>query len=393
VSATDSDGGGLVDTASSGIDGLATAATATLGVADPDGVLRQPVAASLRDVWEGYFGVPIPPGDTNWNAYTHQQLYDMLWQNADVADVGSVADQWDQHGAELTSQAGELRDRQATLRSTWTGDAADSATSALGRLGDQTQAIGTRASSVGQAARQAGDALTVARNTMPPPTDLISNVIAGAETGAGVGAKIGSAVGGAFTAGFGAGPGAAMGAAMGAVAGGAASMFLGSADAAQRKAEAVRVMLAYESSLRDAAQAVPATVADTAGIGSGGAPGTTTTSAFVGGGGLGGFGGIGGIGAGVPWQRLVGANSGVAALRSGAMSGAFTDAALARAGVLAAEGAASEMANMGGAYPPGARRGRGGEDEEHPNKMPKATQDHFSIEGGSVVPVIGGTDQ
>jgi uncharacterized protein YukE len=353
--------------------------------------LTQPVADGLRDVWEGYFGVPTPPGDTNWNAYTHQQLYDMVWQNAEPADVGSVADQWDQHAAELSSQTDALRKGQTALGSTWDGTAADSATAALGRFGDRTEAIGTRATTVGQATRQAGDALTLARNTMPKPLgDPLTTVLNGAVAGAGLGAAIGGVLGGSFTGGAGTAPGAMMGAAVGAVAGGAASLFLGDAAAAQRKAEAVRVMQTYESNLRDSANAMPVT----SGIGSAGGL-ATTTSAFDGGiGAAGGIGGLGGSGVGVPWQRLVGANPGGAALGSGAMSGALNDAALARAGLLAADEASLGMTNPGGMYPPYAgRRGRSGEDEEHVDGMPHPVQDHFSIEGGSVVPVIGGTDQ
>lgn len=393
VSVTDTHGANQVDRASSGTDSLAAAVTAPLGPAGATPALLQPVTDGLRDVWEGYFGVPIPPGDTNWNAYTHQQLYDMLWHDADVADVGSVADQWNQHGTELTGQAGALRDRQTALRSAWAGDAADSATAVLGKLGDRTEAIGTRATTVGQAARQAGDALTVARHTMPRPTNPLGEVISGVVAGAGVGAVIGRTIGGDLTGGFGAGPGALVGAGIGAVAGGAASMFLANADAAQRKAEAVRVMLTYENSLRDAAHAVPATLADMSGAGSTGDPGTTT-SAFVGGGFAGGAGGLGGIGAGVPWQRLVGANSGAAAPRSGAMSGALTDAALARAGLLSADEAASQLAT-GGMYPPtSGLRGRPEEDKERTSKMPQNPQaDYFTSDEGTVVPVIGGTDR
>lgn len=369
------------------VDGLAAAATAALGQTGSDDALRQPVADGLRSVWGSYFGAPVPPGDTNWNAYTHQQLYDMLWHNADVADVGSVADDWDQHGAELSSQASALRDRQAALRSTWTGDAADSATAALGRLGDQTEATGSQATTVAQAVRQAGDALTLARNTMPPPTDPIGVVLTGATAGAGIGAVIGGALGSAATGGYGAGPGALMGAGIGAVAGGAASMFVASAEAAQRKAQAVHVMSTYESNLNNAAQAVPAD------IGSGGDLGTTT-SAFVGSPGginaVAGLNGLGGAGAGVPWQRLVGPNPTASAPRSGVMSGALTDAALARTGLLTGEEAAAGMTDIGGMYPPGIRTGRGGEDEEHRDQMPHPVQDYFSVEGGTVVPVIGG---
>jgi hypothetical protein len=137
-------------------------------------------------------------------------------------------------------------------------------------------------------------------------------------------------------------------------------------------------MQTYESNLRDAAHAVPGTVADTAGTGLASDLGTSTFASGA---------AAGGIGAGMPWQRLVGANAGATAVGSGAMSGAFTDAALTRAGLLASDEASLEMTNPKDMYPSFAGRwGRGGEGEEHEDRMPHPLQDHFSIEGASVVP-------
>lgn len=36
----------------------------------------------MSDAWEEYFAGPVPPaeGGVNWEAYSHDELYQMLWQ-------------------------------------------------------------------------------------------------------------------------------------------------------------------------------------------------------------------------------------------------------------------------------------------------------------------------
>ncbi|WP_433873098.1 hypothetical protein [Saccharopolyspora sp. CA-218241] len=50
----------VLDIASAGVQELADAATSVLGEAGAVGELVQPVVDALRNVWEGYFGSPIP---------------------------------------------------------------------------------------------------------------------------------------------------------------------------------------------------------------------------------------------------------------------------------------------------------------------------------------------
>ena len=377
---TDNSGDGtLIDQASDGVQDLAAAATAGLEQAGPAGALAQPVVDLLRNVWEGYFGSPIPPDGTNWNAYTHEELYRMLWDNADVGEVSSMAAEWGRHGSEMSDQGEELHTRRGALQSNWSGGAAELATTRLGEMGDQSSDIGSRANTVQGATQDAGDALAVARNTMPPPADdPLGAGVAGAAAGAGAGAAIGAIVG-SGAGGVGAGPGALMGAAIGAVAAGGASYFVASAAAAEQKAQAVHVMQRYESSLNGSSQQLsPGAAAPSSGVNSG-----TTASGFAGT--AAGMPGTATGSGGLPWSQLVGSGP----LDAGNSSGG----ALARG--MAGRGSMGGLmggrgANAGGMLPgAGGARGEGAEDEVHVNRLPTIDQRLFHVEDKTSSPVIG----
>jgi hypothetical protein len=367
--------GNPIEAASAGVQDLASAATSVLDQAGPGGALLQPVVDAMRNVWEGYFGSPIPPDGTNWNAYSHEQLYQMLWQNADVGDVSTMAAEWGRHSSELTGHAESMRHQRGALQSNWTSSAADLAGEQLGALGDRTSDIGSRAGTVQQATQDAGDALAVARNTMPPPPgDPTAMALSSAAAGAGAGAVIGG-VAGAGAGGVGAGPGALMGAAIGAVAAGGGSLFLANVAAAQQKAEAVHVMQRYEASLRNSSRAIAPP--GSAAAGAAGMPAQTTAA---------GFGGAGSAG-GVPWGKLVGADPLAPGTRGG---GALGNALMARPGALA-NLAAARAAGSGAMVPPGANGARRGEDDEkeHQNRLPTIDQKLFADNRPASTPVIG----
>jgi hypothetical protein len=370
--------GDLIDMASSGVENLAGAATSGLGQAGPAGALAQPVVGLLRNVWEGYFGVPIPPGTTNWNAYSHQQLYDMVWQNSDVGDVSSMADEWGRHSNELADNANTLHTQQSALRENWTGAAAEPAANRIGDLRDRTSGIGTRAATVQQSTQNAGDALATARSTMPPPPgDPTGLALAGAGAGAGVGALIGGALG-AGAGGVGAGPGALMGAAIGAVAGGGASLFVANAAAAEQKAQAVHVMQTYESSLGHSSTALAAA----GGANTGGGSMSTSVSGYLGP-------ATGGFGGGTAWHQLVGNSplSGTGTTGPSSGVGVLDPASSGRFGVPPEELAGERAAGSGMA--PGAGRGGRGEDKEHDNRLPTVDQKLFDVDIRTTPPVIG----
>lgn len=378
--------------ASSGVEDLAGAVTSVLDQAGPVGALARPVVGALRNVWEGYFGVPLSPGTTNWNAYTHEQLYNMLWQHADVGDVSSVAAEWGRHGSELTQHADTLRGHRDSLQANWTGRAAEPAASRLGELGQRTAGVGTRAGTVAQATQSSGEALAVARNTMPkPPGDPTGGVVGSAAAGAGLGAVIGGLVG-AGAGGIGAAPGAAIGAAIGAVAAGGASMFLASAMAAEQKTEAVRVMQRYEASLLHSSQAITPTPPGATDVNAFGASGLATTTAGY----VGPLGGGGAYGGGLPWKQLVGAPLAPGALAGSKLggNGATDGGLLVRAGgLLSEEFASGELAAKRGAgngmMPGSGLRGHGQEDVEHQNRMPTVDHRLFDVDEKAASPVIG----
>jgi hypothetical protein len=139
----------------------------------------------VSDAWAEYFAGPVPPaeGGVNWEAYSHDELYQMLWQDADVADVSTVATEWARHRTALTTHAEVLREQCAALRDSWQGPGADEAVNRLEALAARVEKISELAHVGGQAAQEAADALAMARAMMPPPpgnpTAPITNAMAG----------------------------------------------------------------------------------------------------------------------------------------------------------------------------------------------------------------------
>src|SRR4051812_8380296 len=99
-----------------GLQGLADTVTSILGQASE---LTGTVLDALNNVWEQATSVLVPEGRTNWSAYTHKQLHEMLFDDADVGDVSTIADAWGHHSTELASHADALRSQQNDLRANW----------------------------------------------------------------------------------------------------------------------------------------------------------------------------------------------------------------------------------------------------------------------------------
>jgi hypothetical protein len=323
-------------------EGLVSAVTAGLSPDGPYGLLGKTLTDSLDGVWAEFFGAPTPPGGTNWNAYTHEQLYEMLWQGADVGDVGKVAAEWGQHSNALTEFADALRSQVEALPANWQGRASDLAGERLAELSDRVWNAGARASTVQKAASDAGDALALARNTMPPPPPDPMTLA---------------------TSAVGAGPMPPLEA----VAVGGARIFTADAVAGASKAEAVRVMQRYESSLRNSShQVVP---------GNHDAGGTTSAAGLSGGAPTG----------GVPWGQLVGSpppGGGVGAGPGGQ-------------GALAAQSAADaakRALGAGGMFPPPVMASQAGQDEDKPHRrtLPDVHHGIFALDQRASAPVIGG---
>jgi hypothetical protein len=342
---------------------LTSAVTSVLSPDGPLASLSLTLTNTLDGVWAAFFGSPTPPGGTNWNAYTHQQLYDMLWQEADVADVGTVAADWGRHSSALTEFADVLRGQNDELRANWQGRAADLAADRLGELSDKVWNAGARAGTVHKAAGDAADALALARNTMPPPPPDPMTLA---------------------TSAVGAGPMNPLAA----ILVGGARIFTADAVAGVSKAEAIRVMQRYETSLHNSSnQVVPAGPDATKPrqFEVDGSDETTTAAAASGGSFLGAGGGTGGV----PWSRLVGAQPGAGGATGvgpgpvqsvlAAESAALSDAAAKRA-----MGTGGYMAPMMGAH------GAGDEERRHRRSLPNVDNGIFAVDERSSAAVIGG---
>ncbi len=343
------------------VEDLASAVTAVLSPDGPLGTLTNTLTNALDSVWAEFFGSPTPPGGTNWNAYSHEQLYDMLWQDADVGDVGAVAAEWGRHSTALTEYADALRGEAATLRSNWQGRAAELAADRLAELSDKIWNAGARAGTVQKAASDAGDALALARNSMPPPPPDPMTLM---------------------TSAVGAGPMPPLSA----VLIGGARLFTADAVAGVSKAEAVRVMQTYESSLRNSGhQVVPArpdaTTSRTYGVD--GLEGTTSAAGVSGGGSSLGAGG------GVPWSRLVGGSAPGPGGMVGAGPGPVQSVLAAESAALS-NAAARRAMGAGGFLAPGmASRHADDEDKPHRSRLPNVESGLFTLDERASAPVIG----
>lgn len=160
------------------------AMTDILGADDSETVepvdAENPMTVDALGVWDAYFGTPVP-GGVNWDAYSHEELYQMLWQDADVADVSTIAAEWAAHREALVNHAEVLREQRAALLASWEGSGAEEAARRLDSLAKRVEEIAELASAGELAAARAADALAAARAAMPPPPS--SPVALAADTG------------------------------------------------------------------------------------------------------------------------------------------------------------------------------------------------------------------
>ncbi len=354
----------------------------------------------------------------NWEAYSHSELHQMLWQNADVGSVSKLADEWTAHRAALATHAEVLREQRAALLADWQGVAAEEAAARLGALADRIEKISELAGAGQRAAQDAADALAAARAAMPPPPPApLGDATAAAAAGEalpGFGPGLTAFAppprpGGPPALTFGTAPaGFSLPSAPQLPQGGGTgiSFFFTVGSADQQKAQAVRAMQTYESSLNggsrlidDARGAVPqATTTATAPT-----PTTATTAPVP-------PRASQKPAAGVPWQRLTGGGGGGGgAVRAGVASAPVPAVASGpaqlspgmRAGVVLgvtggpttfaspAGDTAARGAAQNGAMAPPAAGARGDDEQEHQNQMPTLDHGLFELDERACPPVIG----
>ncbi|MFE9749880.1 hypothetical protein ACFYOT_33625 [Saccharothrix saharensis] len=385
---------------------------------------------------------PASAGAVNWEAYSHEELYRMLWQDADVADVSTVATEWAEHRAALEAHAQALRDERVALLDGWHGAAAEEAGDRLAALAARVEKLGELAHAGQVAAQDAADALARARAMMPPPPGQPAGH-QGTTTQAAFGfapppvnlptapalpAAPAPVTVPAMTA-FPSGPAfptmspssfssfssipnfgstfaptgtttSGMGTAFGAVGGAGFSFYFGAAGADQQKAEAVRAMQTYESSLAGgsklldgARDAIPPSSRATTRV-DGPAAGGVPAGPSAGGRG------------GVAWTRLLaGGGSGAVPAPGGSAPATGHTVPLApgpRAGVLPGPAGVLGVQGPVTGDAPGARgtaqaamaapvggRADGADDEPHENRMPTADHGLFKVDDSGSPAVIG----
>ncbi|MET9231643.1 hypothetical protein [Lentzea sp. NPDC003310] len=357
----------------------------------------------------------MSPGEINWEAYSHEELHRMLWQDADVADVSTVAQEWTRHRAALDAHAEVLRDQRAALLDGWTGAAAEEAAARLGALAERIGKISELAAAGQRAAQDSADALAAARAAMPPPpgttlpafagvpapgmpTSFAPQSALGALTASGAPAPFALPTAPASFAPGSFSPGSFTLPSAPTVPAGATSgfyLYFGAASADQQKAQAVRAMQTYESSLNGSGRLID----DARGTVPQAAPSPRTAPAAQ-------------VktpsSGGVPWQQLVGSAPRGSAPRAAAAVPATPavqpvsqqvtpgtragvvlgpHGAITATGVSVAETRAQAQNNALGA--PAAGAARKDEDQRHENQMPTLDHDLFAVTERVSPAVIG----
>jgi hypothetical protein len=354
-----------------------------------------------------------PPDAVNWEAYSHEELHRMLWQDADIADVSTVAEEWTRHRAALATHAEVLREQRAALLENWLGAAAEEAAARLAALAERIEKISELAAAGQKAAQDSADALAAARAAMPPPPNTATMpAFAGLPTVPQVPSAPASLAGlpqfpsaptsftglptvpqmpSTFSLPSAPAPMALPSApTMPAGATSGFYFYFGAASADQQKAQAVRAMQTYESSLNgsgrlidDARGNVPQ-AASTPARAAAPSPVKTPSSG------------------GVPWQRLVGGGSATTrgpvigapapvnqqlspGLRTGVLFG--QPGGITAGGPLAADTRAATQNGAMAAPPAGGARKD--EDETHENQMPTLDHGLFVVDERVSPAVIG----
>lgn len=357
-------------------------------------------------------GNESPPSQINWEAYSHEELHRMLWQDADVADVSTVADEWTRHRAALDTHAEVLREQRTALLDGWTGAAAEEAGARLAALAERIEKISALCAAGQRAAQDSADALAAARAAMPPPPDGTTTALALPTAPTPLGSPTAPASFALPTA-----PAAAPFALPTAPAAFTPTTFapftlpsapapmslpsapttptgtsgfyfyFGAAAADQQKQQAVRTMQTYESSLNGSGRLIDdarANVPQAAPSPRPAAPAVKTPSS-----------------GGVPWQRLVSGTRGPVigaatpvsqqvgqplspGLRTGVTG---PHAGLTATGPFTADTRATAQNNAMASPPPGAARKD--DDQTHENQMPTLDHDLFAVNERVSPAVIG----
>jgi hypothetical protein len=128
------------------------------------------LTAAAQNLKQGLDIRSAPPGpQAVYPGMTHAQLYTSVTEGVDPAAVGDVSETWLNIGNKLANLQTTVASSIASSQTTWTGNAAEQARQSIAKLGNQSGAAGQAAQLAGVLNGQQSEALTQAKNSIPPP--------------------------------------------------------------------------------------------------------------------------------------------------------------------------------------------------------------------------------
>ncbi len=110
-----------------------------------------------------------PPANPVYQGIPHETLYESVTQGVDPGAVTTVSDTWLGIGNKLAALQSTVAKAIASTEVSWTGKAAEHARQSIATLGNQSGAAGQSAQLAGVLTARQAEALTDAKNTVPPP--------------------------------------------------------------------------------------------------------------------------------------------------------------------------------------------------------------------------------
>ncbi|HEX5494564.1 MAG TPA: hypothetical protein VFX70_08345 [Mycobacteriales bacterium] len=110
-----------------------------------------------------------PAANVVYESIPHQTLYDSVTKGVSPSSVADVSDTWLQIGNKLTNLQDTVAQAIASTEVTWTGQAAEGARHSIAKLGNHSGQAGKSAQLAGVLTAQQSEALTNAKNSVPPP--------------------------------------------------------------------------------------------------------------------------------------------------------------------------------------------------------------------------------
>ncbi|WP_033292610.1 WXG100 family type VII secretion target [Amycolatopsis jejuensis] len=334
-------------------------------------------------------------GKINWNAWAHTTLYDMI-MTADPAEMGSSAHRWAKLALDVDTSTAAVHKTVQKLLLSWRGGAAGNAAQSASKLTSWGAGASETMRTVGDRLDHYTSAVETARHKMPEPVFYV------AENQFRDGYDLNAA----------AGPSGAV----------MVDQLLddhlpAKRNAAQAKAEAVRVMEGYESTSKGVHDRLPhftsaplatrvdpgtgSSSAGSSGAGSGSGSGDTTTVSSVAPPAGGAVPGVGGPSAGMSGSlgvpgavggALGGGGSGSGSALPGGLLGGATGPGGAAGAAQAAAGMRGGPGTGGGFFPPmggmGGQRGEG--DGDHQNRYTKGSAFDFLEDMPAAYPPVLG---